>query len=108
VLEGYGEIERSLMRSLSCLPVGLMVWPRSKTRGWEGNQRHALLDSLLLTVCAVVSGADGWEAIEEFGRAKLDWLRRCALFDNGVPSHDCIASVIARLTPKVFGDCCRS
>jgi hypothetical protein len=38
----------------------------------ERNQRHALLDIVLLTVCAVVSGADGWGAIEEFGREKLD------------------------------------
>ena len=54
----------------------------------ESNQRHALLDIVLLTVCAVVSGADGWEAIEDFGREKLEWLRRFALFANGVPSHD--------------------
>lgn len=30
----------------------------------ERNQRHALLDIVLLVVCAVASGADGWEAIE--------------------------------------------
>jgi len=74
----------------------------------ERNQRHALLDIVLLTVCAVVSGAHGWEAIEEFGRAKLDWLRKFAPFDNGVPSHDCIANVVSRLTPKGFGACFRS
>jgi predicted transposase YbfD/YdcC len=73
----------------------------------ERNQRHALLDIVLLTVCAVVSGADGWEAIEEFGREKLDWLRRFAPFANGVPSHDCIANVVSRLTPKGFGECFR-
>lgn len=73
----------------------------------ERNQRHALLDIVLLTVCAVVSGADGWEAIEEFGREKLDWLRQFARFENGVPSHDCIANVISRLTPKGFGECFR-
>jgi hypothetical protein len=38
----------------------------------ERNQRHALLDIVLLTVCAVVSGADGWESVEQFGRDKLD------------------------------------
>jgi predicted transposase YbfD/YdcC len=74
----------------------------------ERNQRHALLDIVLLTVCAVVSGAPGWEAIEEFGHAKLDWLRKFGRFDNGVPSHDCIAGVISRLTQKGFGECFRS
>jgi predicted transposase YbfD/YdcC len=74
----------------------------------ERNQRHALLDIVLLTVCAVVSGAHGWEAIEEFGHAKLDWLRKFGRFDNGVPSHDCVANVVSRLTPKGFGECFRS
>jgi predicted transposase YbfD/YdcC len=73
----------------------------------ERNQRQALLDIELRTVCAVVSGADGWEAIEDFGREKLDWLRQFAPFANGVPSHDCIANVISRLTPKGFGECFR-
>jgi hypothetical protein len=40
----------------------------------ERNKLRALGDIILLTVCAVVSGADGWEAIEEFGREKLAWL----------------------------------
>ncbi len=73
----------------------------------ERNQRHALLDLVLLAVCAVVSGADGWESIEEFGREKLDWLRQFGRFDNGVPSPDGIANVIARLTPQGFGACFR-
>ena len=71
----------------------------------ERNKLHALADILLLTVCAVVSGADGWEAIEEFGREKLDWLRQFAPFKNGVPSHDCIANVLSRLSPKGFQEC---
>ncbi len=71
----------------------------------ERNKLHALADIMLLTVCAVVSGADGWEAIEEFGREKLDWLGQFAPFKNGVPSHDCIANVLSRLSPKGFQEC---
>jgi predicted transposase YbfD/YdcC len=67
-----------------------------------------LLDIVLLVVCAVVSGADGWESIEEFGREKRDWLRQFGRFANGVPSHDGIANVISRLTPKGFGECFRN
>jgi predicted transposase YbfD/YdcC len=74
----------------------------------ERNKLHALSDIILLTVCAVVSGADGWEAIEDFGREKLEWLRRFAPFKNGVPSHDCIANVLARLSPKGFQECFRT
>lgn len=74
----------------------------------ERNKLHALSDIVFLTVCAVVSGADGWEAIEEFGQEKLAWLRRFAPFKNGVPSHDCIANVVARLSPQGFQDCFRT
>lgn len=71
----------------------------------DRNKLHALVDIVLLTICAVVSGADGWEAIEDFGHEKLDWLRQFAPFRNGVPSHDCIANVVSRLSPKGFQAC---
>nr|WP_284737700.1 transposase family protein [Escherichia coli] len=29
---------------------------------------HKLSDILLLTICAVISGAEGWEDIEDFGK----------------------------------------
>ena len=66
-------------------------------------QRHALLDIGLLTVCTVVTRANGWKAVEEFGREKRGWLGCLALFESMVPSDDCIANVIARLAPEGFG-----
>ena len=37
----------------------------------ERNKKHELIDVIVLCVCAVVSGAEGWSDIEEFGLAKL-------------------------------------
>lgn len=37
--------------------------------------KHKLTDILLLTICAVIAGAEGWEEIEDFGHARLLWLR---------------------------------
>lgn len=71
----------------------------------ERNKLHALMDIIVLTICAVISGAEGWEDIADFGRNQLDWLRRYIPLKNGVPSHDCIAYVISRLSPKGFQDC---
>jgi predicted transposase YbfD/YdcC len=71
----------------------------------ERNKLYPLMEILLLVVCATASGADGWEAMEEFGKEKLDWLRKFAPFANGIPSHDCIANVISRLNPKTFQAC---
>ncbi|MBW9309239.1 transposase family protein [Escherichia coli] len=34
---------------------------------------HKLSDILLLTICAVISCADGWEDIEDFGETHLDF-----------------------------------
>ena len=63
----------------------------------ERCKKHDLLDILLLAICAVISGAEGWEDIEDFGHLKLDWLRRYAPFKAGIPKHDTIARVICRL-----------
>jgi hypothetical protein len=33
-------------------------------------KRHALLDILILALCATLGGANGWADIERFGKAK--------------------------------------
>jgi len=71
----------------------------------DRNKRHELLDIVFVVICEMLSGADGWEAIEEFGKEKLTWLRQFGSFANGVPSHDCIARVISRLSVKGFCEC---
>jgi predicted transposase YbfD/YdcC len=63
---------------------------------------HKLFDILLLTVCAVIAGAEGWEDIEEFGKERLDWLRQYGDFEQGIPVHDTIARVISQINPKQF------
>ena len=35
---------------------------------------HKLIDIIIITVCAVVAGANDWVAVETFGKAKRDWL----------------------------------
>ena len=44
-----------------------------------------------LTICAVISGAEGWEDIEDFGETHLDFLKQYGDFENGIPVHDTIA-----------------
>ncbi|MBW9309838.1 transposase family protein [Escherichia coli] len=40
-------------------------YPRLQT---SSKVEHKLSDILLLTICAVISGAEGWEDIEDFGK----------------------------------------
>ena len=69
------------------------------------NKSHALIDIIVLTVCAVASGADGWETIEQFGKEKLEWLRKYVPLKSSVSSHDCIAYVLCRVSPPKFREC---
>jgi predicted transposase YbfD/YdcC len=71
----------------------------------ERHKRHKLLDIIILSICAVISGAEGWEAIEQFGHDKQKWLRQWIGLENGIPSHDCIARVISRLEPAAMQSC---
>lgn len=68
-------------------------------------KRHLLMDMLFVTICAVLSGADGWTEVELFGRTKLEWLRRFVPLLNGIPSHDTFGRVFARLHPLQLEKC---
>jgi len=68
----------------------------------EGKRRHLLSDILTLAVLAVLAGAEGWEDIEDFGLAKLTWLKQFLALPHGIPSHDTIGRVFRWLKPTVF------
>src|SRR5947209_9535343 len=71
----------------------------------DRTKKHALGDILVITVCAIICGADTREEVERFGAAKEGWLRRFLTLANGVPSHDTFNRVFAALDPRKFGDC---
>lgn len=71
----------------------------------QRGKEHRLLDIISITICAVICGADSWTDIEEYGRAKADWLKTFLALPNGIPSHDTIARVFARLAPEQMQDC---
>lgn len=68
----------------------------------ERTRKHPLASILVLALCAVTCGADGFVAIERYGLAKEDWLRRHFDFENGIPSHDTIGRVLALLEPTAL------
>jgi predicted transposase YbfD/YdcC len=72
--------------------------PRRRTK----NKLHRLTDILAITTCAVIGGAETWEAIAEYGRTKADFFRRFLTLDNGVPSADTFGRVFAKLAPDAF------
>lgn len=76
--------------------------PRRTTKG---HYLHRLPDIILLVISAVLSGADDWDDIEEFGLDQLNWLRKFGQFTHGIPSHDTINRVFSAIEPKEFGRC---
>ena len=71
----------------------------------ERTKLHPLLDIITLTICAVICGAEGPADIEQYGQEKYDWLKTFLALPNGIPSHDTIGRVLARLDPKQFQAC---
>jgi predicted transposase YbfD/YdcC len=71
----------------------------------ERTRKHNLLDIIALTICAVISGADSWVAVEKYGQAKLPWLQGFLQLPNGIPSHDTIGRFFAALCPEQFRAC---
>jgi hypothetical protein len=68
----------------------------------ECTKRHKLLDIIIIAICGVICGAEGWVEIEEFGKAKAMWLKELLELPNGIGSHDTFGRVFARLDPKQF------
>ena len=66
------------------------------------NKLHLLADILAITTCAVIGGAETWEAIAEFGRTKESFFRRFLRLGNGIPSADTFGRVFAKLDPVAF------
>ena len=72
--------------------------PRRNTR----NKLHRLIDILVVTTCAVIGGAESWEAIAEYGLTKEAFFRRFLTLENGIPSPDTFERVFAKLDPAAF------
>ena len=68
----------------------------------DRSKKHDLLDIIMISLCAVLAGADGWEAIYDFALVREDWLKSFLKLNSGIPSADTIRRVISRISPKEF------
>ena len=69
-------------------------------RTTKHSSRHLMIDILMLTIIAVICGAESWVGVERFGRSKQEWLKGFLELPNGIPSHDIIGDFFSRLNPK--------
>src|SRR3990167_2106526 len=68
----------------------------------DRTKKHMLLDILALSICGVLSGAEGWEEIEDFAKEHENWFRKFLVLPHGIPSHDTISRVFSALDPYGF------
>jgi len=66
------------------------------------NKLHELNEILIISVTAVICGADTWKQIEEFAKNKEPFLKQFLDLPNGVPSDDTINRVVSSIDAKEF------
>ena len=67
-------------------------------RQW-GNLMHTLVDILVIALFAIICKCESWEEIEDYGKAKEEWLRGFLPLKNGIPSADTFRRLLERINP---------
>jgi predicted transposase YbfD/YdcC len=71
----------------------------------ERTKKHNLLDILVIAFCTLLTGGEGFQDMELFGKSKRAWLQTFLALPHGIPSHDTFGRVFARLNPQRFQEC---
>ena len=74
-------------------------------RIFTDNQRHQLLDIVVISMLSVLCGAEGWADISAWAEEQQEWLATFLALPNGIPSRDCIRRVVSRLDADEFHGC---
>lgn len=65
-------------------------------------KKHLLIDIVILSVLAVLSGAESWDAIELYGKENISFLKQILRLPNGIASHDTINRVFGQINARHF------
>src|SRR5213595_3242459 len=71
----------------------------------RGKVTYPLDEVLLLSLLAVLAGAESFVEIARFGAKKLELLRRFRPFVDGTPLHDQLGDIFATLDAEAFSRC---
>jgi predicted transposase YbfD/YdcC len=87
---------------------GLALWrfffPLKDTRV-KKRSKHRLLDIIAITLCGVIAGCKDWQKIEIWAKKQHPWLKTFLALPKGIPSHDTLERIFARLHPPTFQKC---
>jgi predicted transposase YbfD/YdcC len=66
---------------------------------------YPLLEIIVTSILAFLSGAEGWEDIDDFAKCRKEWLGKHLALKNGLPGHDVYRRVFIRLDPEQLQKC---
>ena len=70
----------------------------------DRTKAHLLEDIIFIAISSVLCGAETWNDMEDFGKAKQEWLRTILELPSGIPSHDTFNRVFSLLDPEELGE----
>lgn len=73
----------------------------------DQGKRHKLSTVVIMSICAILCGANSFGSIERFVIAKLDWFKKFFELEHGAPSKATFARVFASLNASEFEKCFR-
>ena len=71
----------------------------------RGKVLYPLINIVTIALCAVISGADDFVSIAQFGRTKRQWLEQFLDLSAGIPSHDRFNAILRAIKPAEFEQC---
>ncbi len=83
---------RSLIDHISIIPDPRM----------ENKCDHSLENIMAIAISAIIAGAEDWNSIVSFGKAKKDWFDTFLDLKNGIPSHDTFRRFFSILSADAF------
>lgn len=70
-----------------------------------GRCDHDLIDVRVIALCCLLRGGEGFNDMEDFGKAKHDWFKTFLRLRHGIPGHDTFNRVFAAVKPQAFLAC---
>jgi predicted transposase YbfD/YdcC len=72
------------------------------------NRLYSMSEILLATLSGAICGAEGWEDVEIFGKAKIEFLKQYLPYKNGIPSDDTFRRFFRAINPEMFQELFRN
>jgi predicted transposase YbfD/YdcC len=64
--------------------------------------RYDLVEVLIISILAILCGAEHFTEMELFGRERETWLRKFLKLEHGIPSHDTFCDVYSAVEPEAI------